>query len=47
MKLVVAVTGASGSIYAQRLLGQIAKAKEVEECHVVLSQYAPEVAATE
>jgi len=29
------------------LLGQIAKAKEVEECHVVLSQYAPEVAATE
>ena len=47
MKLVVAVTGASGSIYAQRLLGQIAKATEVEECHVVLSQYAPEVAATE
>jgi len=47
MKLVVAVTGASGSIYAQRLLGQIAKAKGVEECHVVLSQYAPEVAATE
>jgi len=47
MKLVVAVTGASGSIYAQRLLGQIAKANEVEECHVVLSQYAPEVAATE
>ena len=47
MKLVVAVTGASGSIYAQRLLGQIATAKEVEECHVVLSQYAPEVAATE
>jgi len=47
MKLVVAVTGASGTIYAQRLLGQIAKAKEVEECHVVLSQYAPEVAATE
>ena len=47
MKLVVAVTGASGSIYAQRLLVQIAKSKEVEECHVVLSRYAPEVAATE
>ena len=47
MKLVVAVTGASGSIYAQRLLVQIAKSKEVEECHVVLSRYAAEVAATE
>lgn len=47
MKLVVAVTGASGSIYAQRLLVQIAKSKEVEECHVVLSRYASEVAATE
>jgi len=47
MKLVVAVTGASGSMYAQRLLDQIAKAKEVEECHVVLSEHAQEVAATE
>jgi len=47
MKLVVAVTGASGSMYAQRLLEQIAKAKEVEECHVVLSEHAQEVAATE
>jgi 4-hydroxy-3-polyprenylbenzoate decarboxylase len=47
MKLVVAVTGASGSIYAQRLLVQLAKSKEVEECHVVLSRYAAEVAATE
>ena len=37
MKLVVAITGASGSIYAQRLLQEIARAKEVTECHVVLS----------
>ena len=34
-------------MYAQRLLDQIAKAKEVEECHVVLSEHAQEVAATE
>lgn len=47
MKLVIAVTGASGSMYAQRLLEQIAKAKEVEECHVVLSEHAQEVAVTE
>jgi len=47
MKLVIAVTGASGSMYAQRLLEQIAKAKEVEECHVVLSEHAQEVATTE
>ena len=47
MKLVIAVTGASGAMYAQRLLEQIAKAKEVEECHVVLSEHAQEVAATE
>jgi len=47
MKVVIAVTGASGSMYAQRLLEQIAKAKEVEECHVVLSEHAQEVAATE
>jgi 4-hydroxy-3-polyprenylbenzoate decarboxylase len=47
MRLVIAVTGASGSMYAQRLLEQIAKAKEVEECHVVLSEHAQEVAATE
>ena len=47
MKLVIAVTGASGSMYAQRLLEQIAKAKKVEECHVVLSEHAQEVAATE
>lgn len=47
MKLVIAVTGASGSIYAQRLLEEIAQAREVQECHVVLSEHAQEVAATE
>ena len=47
MKLVVAVTGASGSIYAQRLLNEIAKSRKVKECHVVLSEHAAEVAATE
>ncbi|KRO62303.1 MAG: 3-octaprenyl-4-hydroxybenzoate carboxy-lyase, partial [Verrucomicrobia subdivision 6 bacterium BACL9 MAG-120507-bin52] len=47
MKLVVAVTGASGSIYAQRLLDEIAKSRKVKECHVVLSEHAAEVAATE
>ncbi|MCX6935908.1 MAG: UbiX family flavin prenyltransferase, partial [Verrucomicrobia bacterium] len=47
MKLVVAVTGASGSIYTQRLLAEIAKSPDVEECHVVLSTHAQEVAATE
>lgn len=47
MRLVVAVTGASGSIYAQRLLAELAQAKEVEECHVVLSAYAKQVATAE
>jgi 4-hydroxy-3-polyprenylbenzoate decarboxylase len=47
MKLVIAVTGASGSIYAQRLLEEIGRSKQVEECHVVLSTHAAEVAATE
>jgi 4-hydroxy-3-polyprenylbenzoate decarboxylase len=47
MKLVIAVTGASGSIYAQRLLQEIDRSKQVSECHVVLSTHAAEVAATE
>lgn len=47
MKLVIAVTGASGSIYAQRLLEEIARAPEVKECHVVFSEHAQEVAALE
>ena len=45
MKLVIAATGASGSIYLQRLLDQIdARAHEV---HLVVSGYARQVAAQE
>jgi len=48
MKLVVAITGASGSLYAQRLL-QILKEdpKGPHEVHVALSSHAREVAMTE
>jgi 4-hydroxy-3-polyprenylbenzoate decarboxylase len=45
MRLLVAVTGASGSLYAQRLLDQLDPS--VHEVHVMLSQYAPQVLATE
>jgi 4-hydroxy-3-polyprenylbenzoate decarboxylase len=41
MKLVVAITGASGSIYAQRLL--TALPRDTGEVHVVLSTYARQV----
>ncbi len=45
MKLVIAATGASGTIYLQRLLEQIdASANEV---HLVMSAHAKQVAATE
>ena len=45
MKLVIAATGASGTIYLQRLLDQIdASAHEV---HLVMSSHARQVAATE
>lgn len=45
MKFVIAATGASGTIYLQRLLTQIdASAHEV---HLVMSDYARQVAATE
>jgi 4-hydroxy-3-polyprenylbenzoate decarboxylase len=48
MKLVVAITGASGSIYAQRLL-QVLAADPAgpHEVHVALSSHAREVAAAE
>jgi len=45
MKLVIAATGASGTIYLQRLLSQIdASANEV---HLIMSGYARQVAAQE
>lgn len=45
MRLVVAITGASGSLYAQRTLEEISG--KGHEIHVVLSAHAEEVAATE
>jgi flavin prenyltransferase len=45
MKLVIAATGASGTIYLQRLLGQIDPA--ANEVHLVLSAHAKQVAAQE
>lgn len=41
MRIVVAITGASGSLYAQRLLDALDPAEH--EVHVVLSRYAPTV----
>jgi flavin prenyltransferase len=45
MRLLIAVTGASGSLYAQRLLDALDPA--AHEVHVMLSQYAPAVLAEE
>ena len=45
MKLVLAITGASGSLYAQRLLDCLEPLDH--EVHVVLSSHAEEVAAAE
>lgn len=45
MRLLIAVTGASGSVYAQRLLDCVDPS--VHEVHVILSPYAPQVIATE
>ncbi len=45
MRLLVAITGASGSLYAQRLLDQLDPGRH--EVHVILSQYAPAVLAEE
>lgn len=45
MKILVAITGASGSLYAQRLLDNLDPA--AHELHVILSRYAPAVLAEE
>ena len=45
MKIIVAITGASGSLYAQRLLDNLAP--DQHEIHVVLSNYAQAVIAEE
>ena len=45
MNIVVAVTGASGALYAQRLLDQLDP--QEHEVHLVLSSYAPQVIAEE
>jgi 4-hydroxy-3-polyprenylbenzoate decarboxylase len=48
MKLVVAITGASGSLYAQRLLQILAEdSRGAHEVHVALSAHAREVADAE
>lgn len=46
MRLLVAITGASGSLYAQRLLDHL-HAAGGHEVHVILSAYAPAVMAEE
>jgi 4-hydroxy-3-polyprenylbenzoate decarboxylase len=45
MRLLIAITGASGTIYAQRLLDQLDPRHH--EVHVMLSQYAPQVIEAE
>lgn len=45
MKILVAITGASGALYAQRLLDNLDPARH--EIHVVLSNYAQQVVAEE
>jgi len=45
VKLLIAITGASGTLYAQRLLDQLDPA--AHEIHVVLSNYAQQVIAEE
>ena len=45
LKILVAITGASGAIYAQRLLDNLNPAQQ--EIHVVLSNYAQQVIAEE
>lgn len=45
MRFLIAVTGASGSIYAQRLLDELGNTEH--EIHIIYSQYAPVVLGEE
>lgn len=45
MKILIAITGASGALYAQRLLDHLDP--RTHDIHVVLSHYAPQVLAKE
>ena len=45
MKILVAITGASGALYAQRLLDNLDP--RAHEVHVIISNYAQQVIATE
>jgi len=45
LKILVAITGASGALYAQRLLDNLDP--RAHEIHIVLSNYAPQVIAGE
>jgi 4-hydroxy-3-polyprenylbenzoate decarboxylase len=45
MRILIAITGASGSLYAQRLLDQLDPAEH--EVHLILSAYAQQVIHTE
>jgi 4-hydroxy-3-polyprenylbenzoate decarboxylase len=45
LKILVAITGASGALYAQRLLDNLDP--RAHEIHVVLSHYAPQIIAGE
>jgi len=47
VKIVVAITGASGALYAQRLLQTLGESKQVETVYVVFSSHAREVAQCE
>jgi flavin prenyltransferase len=45
VRILIAITGASGALYAQRLLDHLDPQRH--EVHVILSQYAPQVIAAE
>ncbi len=47
MKIIVAVTAASGAIYARQLLEALIQSPEVEQIALIESAHAPEVAAYE